>query len=295
LNPWLFLGLIVVVATFMVCYWGSGIILHPPLMSRMETFPEQLGIRYEKVAFKTRDGLTLKGWWMPSPKGEAETRTLIMCHGWGDNKGDLLKITGFLNSEAGLNLLYFDNRSHGESEGDVTTIGALETIDFDAAVTYLRENKPRYVDRLGVFGLSMGAAVASMSMPDHPEIKAAVLESPFTDYRGVVRRWAWNNMYVPYYPLAAITLWILQWRVGDAKVASYSPINFIGRIAPRPLLLIGGSEDRLMPEDDVRRLFTAAGEPKQLWIIPGAKHAKCHEVSGLEYETKVASFFNKHL
>ncbi len=295
MSVWFFSALILAAGVVGICYWGAGLILYPPLMSRMETFPEQFGIRYEKVSFKTRDGLTLKGWWIPSPKGISERRTLIMCHGWGDNKGDLLKLTSFLSTEAGLNLLYFDNRSHGESEGEITTIGALETIDFNGAVQYLRDNKPEFVERLGVFGLSMGAAVACMSTPDHPEIKALVLESPFTDYRGVVRRWAWNNFHLPYFPLPMITLWILKLRVGDSKVTAYSPIRFAPKIAPRPLLVIGGSEDRLMPEDDVRRLFAKAAEPKQLWIIPGARHTKCHEVAGLEYETRVASFFNKNL
>jgi alpha-beta hydrolase superfamily lysophospholipase len=295
LNPWILLGLIVIVGALGACYWGAGVILHPPLMSRLETFPEQYGLRYEKAVFKTRDGLTLKGWWIPSPEGESELRTLIMCHGWGDNKGELLKITHYLNEKAGFNLLYFDNRSHGESEGEVTTIGALETIDFDAAVNYLKENKPENVKRLGVFGMSMGAAVACMSVPDHPEVKAAVLESPFTDFRIVTRRWAWNNLYVPYFPLVPITMWFLRWKVSDPKVDTYSPIRFVAKIAPRPLLIVGGSADRLMTESDVRRLYAAAAEPKQLWIIPGAAHAKCHDVGGLEYEARVTSFFNKNL
>ena len=134
-----------------------------------------------------------------------------------------------------------------------------------------------------------------MSLPDHPEVKAAALESPFTDFRVVARRWAWNNLYVPYFPLVPITMYFLRWRVHDSKVDTYSPERFIAKIAPRPLLIIGGSEDRLMTEDDVRLLYSKAAEPKQLWIIPEARHGKCHEVAGLEYEARVTNFFNKHL
>jgi len=50
-----------------------------------------------------------------------------------------------------------------------------------------------------------------------------------------------------------------------------------------------------MPVDDVTRVFHAAGEPKQLWIVPGACHAKCREAAGLEYETRVAGFFQRNL
>ncbi|MFA6317683.1 MAG: alpha/beta hydrolase, partial [Elusimicrobiota bacterium] len=121
-------------------WWGAGVILYPPKRSSLQTFPELYGLPYEKVSLRTSDGLTLKGWFIPSRTGD--DRTIIMCHGWGDNKGYLLERSHFLNTAAGFNLLYFDNRSHGESEGRVTTIGCLETIDFEAAVGFLKENRP---------------------------------------------------------------------------------------------------------------------------------------------------------
>lgn len=290
----LLFALVAAASALLACYMGAGVIMFPPNMSRMEIYPEQFGLRYEKAWFKTRDGLELTGWFLPSPNA-GEKRTLLMCHGWGDNKGELLKITHFLNDAAGFNLFYFDFRSHGESEGQMTTMGYYEVIDFEAAMTWLKENKPWALERLGVFGLSMGAAVTAMAMPDHPALKCAVLESPFTDYTKVVRQWGWNHFKVPYFPLIMITLWFLKLRVGQSDVATYSPIRYIAKIAPRPILMIGGEKDDLMREADVRALFSAAGQPKQLWIIPDARHAKCHEQGGLEYETRVTSFFEKNL
>lgn len=279
--------------TFALCWWGAGVILHPPAMSPMWVFPEQFGLRYEKVAFKTKDGLELKGWLLPSPNGD--TRTILMCHGWGDNKGELLKQTYFLNETAGFNLLYFDFRSHGESEGEITTIGCLETIDFDAAVTWLRTERPALADKVGVFGLSMGAAVSVAAMPQHPDLRCIAVESPFSDYRGVIRRWGWNHFKVPHFPLIDMVLWVLKLRVNDPHVAAFNPVEAAAHIAPRPLFVIGGQNDDLMPEDDVRRVFDAAREPKQLWIVPGAFHAKCREAAGLEYETRLSGFFHRNL
>ncbi len=287
-------GLLVLLAAFFgVCWWGSGLVLHPPAMSPMWVFPEQFGLRYEKVSFKTRDGVELKGWFVPSTTGDK--RTLIMCHGWGDNKGELLKQTYFLNENAGFNLLYFDFRSHGESAGEITTIGGLETIDFDAAVAWLRGAKPDLADRVGVFGLSMGAAVTVVSLPKHPDLRCAVVESPYSDYRGVINRWGWNHLKIPPFPLIDVAMWILRRRVGNREVDSFNPIESVPLIAPRPLLIIAGEMDDLMPVDDVRRVFEAAREPKQLWIVPGAFHAKCREVAGVEYETRVAGFFARNL
>lgn len=291
---WAIPSLVVLVLLLIgVCYWGAGIILFPPNMSENTVFPEQFGLRYEKVAFTTLDGLTLKGWFIPAEKG-GDAPTLIMCHGWGDNKGELLKKTHFL-SPAGFNLLYFDFRSHGDSQGEFTTIGCLEVVDFHAAIRYLRENKPGLLARLGVFGLSMGAAVSTMAAGDHAEVRAVALESPFTDYRQVIKQWAWINCSVPYFPLVMLTLLMLRFRVGRSEVDTFSPNRFVARLAPRPLLIISGSQDRLMPEKDVRALFAAAAEPKQLWIIPDAGHGKCRDVAGLEYETRLGGFFKRHL
>jgi pimeloyl-ACP methyl ester carboxylesterase len=285
--------LLLVAAVFGICWWGAGVVLYPPAMSPMWVFPEQFGLPYEKISFKTRDGLELKGWFIPSPTGDK--RTLIMCHGWGDNKGELLKQTYFLNERAGFNLLYFDFRSHGESGGKITTIGGMETIDFDAAMTWLRAHKPEFADRVGAFGLSMGAAVTVVSMPAHPDLRCAVVESPYSDYTGVVTRWAWNNLRIPSFPLVSISMWFLRHRVGDQKVDSFNPVESAHHITPRPLFVIGGDKDDLMPEYDVRRVFDAALEPKQLWIVPGAAHARCREVAGVEYDTRVSGFFSRNL
>jgi len=290
---WLAAAVLLAVAVYALCWWGAGIILHPPAMSPMWIFPEQFGLRYEKISFKTRDGLELRGWFIPSTTGDK--RTLLMCHGWGDNKGELLKQTYFLNENGGFNLMYFDFRSHGESEGEITTIGGLETIDFDAAVEWLRKAKPELAASTGVFGLSMGAAVTVASLPKHPDLRCAVVESPFSDYRTVIKRWGWNHMHMPYYPLIALTLVLLRSRVKDPEIDRFNPVEAAPKISPRPLFVIGGEFDRLMTPDDVKKVFDAAREPKQLWMVSGAWHAKCREAAGMEYDTRVIGFFSRNL
>ena len=290
---WLAAALVIAAGMYAVCWWGAGVILHPPGMSPMWIFPEQFGLRYEKIAFKTRDGLELRGWFIPSTTGDK--RTILMCHGWGDNKGELLKQTYFLNENGGFNLMYFDFRSHGESEGEITTIGGLETIDFDAAMDWLKAARPELADNVGVFGLSMGAAVTVASMPRHPSLRCAVVESPFSDYRTVIKRWGWNNMKLPYYPLIAMTLLILRSRVKNPEIDSFNPVESAPHISPRPLFVIGGANDRLMTPEDVKKVFDAAREPKQFWLVPDARHAKCREAAGIEYDTRVIGFFSRNV
>ena len=275
-----------------VCWRAAGYLLSPP-MSPMSHFPEHYDLPYENISFSTRDGLKLKGWFMPSPGGDK--RTILMCHGMSDNKGMLLKQTYFLNKTGGFNLVYFDFRSHGESEGKITTSGGLETIDFDAAMAWLRQAKPELMDTVGVFGLSMGATVTVVSMAKHPDLRCAVVESPFTDYRTVIARWFWNNVKVPYYPLVALTIMIVRSRVNASEIELFNPVASAALISPRPLLVIGGGRDLLMPPEDVKLIFSAANEPKQLWMVPEASHTMCREAAGPEYDARLLDFFSRNL
>lgn len=285
-------ALLLSVAVGGLCWGASGYLLRPP-MSPMSIFPEHFDLPYENIAFRTRDGLELKGWFLPSPGGDK--RTIVMCHGMSDNKGLLLKQTYFLNQAGGCNLVYFDFRSHGESEGDLTTTGALETIDFDAAMAWLRQAKPELMGNVGVFGLSMGATVAVVSMSKHPDLRCAAVESPFTDYRTVIKRWFWNNVRVPYYPLVALTIMILRARVKAPELDAFDPLAAALKISPRPLFVIGGAADLLMTPEDVRSLFDAALEPKRLWMVPQAGHTMCRQTAGAEYDARLIEFFSSSL
>jgi len=281
-----------VAAGLAASYWGAGLLINPPAMSPMTYFPEQHGVPYEKVSFPTSDGLTLSGWFVPSPRGL--DKTMLICHGWGDNKGEILAHTLFLNQAEGFNLLYYDFRGHGESERSLVTMGKLELLDFAAAVAYLKRSRPRCAASLGVFGLSMGAAVAAMALAAHPELKAAVVESPFADFREVGGRWAWMKFRVPFFPLITLMMIFVRHRSGHWDVDTYSPESYLPN-ASVPLLMIAGERDELMPPADVRRLFAAAKAPKKFWLVPGAVHAKCREAAPAEYDALVSEFLRTYL
>jgi len=289
---WIAGAIILPAVVFGVCWRAAGYLISPP-MSPMTHFPDHYELPYENISFSTRDGLKLKGWFLPSPGGDR--RTIVMCHGMSDNKGLLLKQTYFLNKTGGFNLVYFDFRSHGESEGEITTSGGLETIDFDAAMTWLRTAKPELMDAVGVFGLSMGATVTVVSMAKHPDLRCAAVESPFTDYRTVIARWFWNKARVPYFPLVALTIKIVRARVNASEIESFDPVASAALISPRPLLVIGGERDSLMPPEDVKLIFSAAREPKQLWMVPEASHTMCREAAGPEYDARLLEFFSRNL
>lgn len=250
--------------------------------------PEDYGLAYEPVTCRTSDGLRLKGWFVPA--STPSRRTLLLCHGWGTNKGEILKFTHAL-AGMGFNLLYFDFRACGESEGRMLSVGYLESRDFDAAVSFMKAHRPD--DQYGAFGLSMGAMVAFCGLARHPGFGAAVLESPFRSHDSSVRRYMWVNYSVPYYPLIPLMLFWLRVKLGGDP----EPVG-PEAVAPKvavPVLAIFGTEDRMVPPEEFRSPLERMRASQEVWVVAGAGHARCGEVAGQEYTDRLARFYLAHL
>ena len=107
--------------------------IHPPRYYDLRT-PEDLGLSYEKVSFRTSDGVKIAGWWIPGKKANG---TVIVGHGYPFDKGNILPNVVFLHPE--YNLLLYDHRYFGESEGYITTVGIKEVYDVKAAVDFAKK------------------------------------------------------------------------------------------------------------------------------------------------------------
>lgn len=288
------LAFLLLAAALGVSYWGAGLLVRPPKMSAMEVFPEKFGVSYERVSFRAADGHRLSGWFVPALSPSGDSTTVVVCHGWGDNKGYILERTLFLNRRLGANVFYFDFRGHGESDSSLVTMGKLELRDLCGALDWLRAEKPEQCRALAVFGLSMGASVTSLVLASRPDVSAAVLESPFPDYHQVGGRWAWDHFRVPYFPMVLLVMLWARLRSGHRDIDSYSPEAAIGA-ARTPVLFIAGERDTLMPPADVARLRAAHGGPNDFWVVPGAVHGKCHETAPAELEARVCGFLMARL
>lgn len=267
---------------------GARMVLTGPFKTPIDTRPEDLRLGFEAVAFPTRDGLRLKGWLVPALR--PTERTVVVCHGWAANKGDMLRRTHFLAAEA--NLLYFDCRFCGESEGDLLSVGFLEAMDFDAAMGFLKTRRPALVRRLGAYGQSMGAAVVLAGMTRHRELAASVLESPYLSHDQAVARFARSKLGVPYYPLMPLALWWIRLRLG-ADPETLSPRRLLDRLDGAAVLLAFGEKDPLVSPDEGRALFEPLRSPKRFVLVPGAGHGECHESD--DYRKEVVEFYGSHL
>jgi fermentation-respiration switch protein FrsA (DUF1100 family) len=243
------------------------------------------------MSFVTEDNVQIDGWFVPARSGPSD-KTLIVCHGWGANRSDVLLSTLFLNNKGGFNLLYFDFRNHGTSGGTLSSLGGLELRDFSAALSYLKKNNPEASRWIGAHGFSMGGAVSILAGAHYPEIRSVFAESPPASFRRVVKRYAKLYYKLPAFPLVTIALAVVRLRLGfDPNV--YSAENFVSQIAPRPLFLVQGLSDERMPPSVGRNLYARAGEPKEIWEVADAHHGEVYELFPEEYESKVLRFYEQ--
>jgi uncharacterized protein len=242
---------------------------------------------YEEVILRTDDGLRLSGWWFPRPDSK---QVVIGLAGHRSPKSDLLGIGSGL-WRAGNNVLLFDWRSRGQSDVAQHSLAYYELRDAEAAVAYVLNRMPEA--RLGLMGYSMGASVAILLAAREPHVAAVAADSPFMGIAEVVAHGA-AQLRLPAQLVVPMADRLTAWRYGY-RFGAVRPIEAVAAIGPRPLLLIHGSADSLIPVSHAHEFFDAAREPKQRWIVEGADHCGAYFADRAGYVARVAEFFRQSL
>ena len=273
--------LVLVGFLLLISIWGFYISIRPPKISSSIT-PRALNLHYEDVSFQTADGITLRGWHVPSA-GKTD-KTLILLHGYPADKGDILPALAFLQKD--FNLLLFDFRYLGQSDGSYSTAGAKEVEDLLAAIRFL---KRRGITEVGVWGFSMGGAVALMAIEKAPEIRAVVAESSYASLSDM----ALQFFRVPLinYPIAyLIGLWAELFLGIDLRDAS--PAERI-RSSAIPILITHSSADAVIPFSQAKSLQQAlVNNPRaEFWFSEESAHGQLHG----NYQSRLETFFRTNL
>ena len=252
--------------------------------------PSQLQLPSETVRFLASDGVGLEGWKIP---GAPQRPWVIGCHGVGSNRADLLETAAALH-RAGFNVLLFDFRGHGGSDGRVTSFGYLEQRDLEGALAFLGGQPDVPVRPYGVYGISMGAVVALMVAARDERIGAVAADSPYTDLDESLGRHLTLIYPVPRIPFHWFlrTAYLARFGVWPGRV---SPIRSVRKLSPRPLLLIQGKLDQRMPLAGAQAILAQAGKPKELWVIDGAAHLEGYGQDPAAYNSRLVRFFQASL
>lgn len=277
---------------------GADMILVPDILPNINT-PEHFGLSYEPVWFSSADGAKIHGWWIPTQNGTSD-KTIVLSHGWGTNRGDILPSTWYLAKE-GFNLFYFDFRGCGDSpRHGCSSLGYFEQRDLKAALDFVRREKAAFSRRLGLFGLSLGASVSLAVSREQAGIECAFLEAPFSSFSEVIERYIkyfyWG---VTKFPFIYSYLFLLRWRTGFADHEGVSPWRTAPQCRIPKALLVYGDQDWLATLSDGQRLFSALKNSAKIdvefWTVPEATHADCFgRYPGL-YREKLTGFFKTNL
>jgi dipeptidyl aminopeptidase/acylaminoacyl peptidase len=270
-------------------------ILHP-IRKPLTTDPSRYGLHYEAVEFTSAsDGLLLKGWFMDPPltPGKPILGTILLLHGHDSTRDNyiMMELARAL-VQHGYNVFSFDFRGHGESAGEIGSLGEFERRDVAGALTYLRA---RGIDEVGVVGYSMGAATALLAAQDHPEMRAIVSDSSFARLITIVEQeGARTNILAPLFNPGVILMGRLLYGV---DLLQNEPRSAIASLGNRPLLLIHSTGDNLIPVSDAYELQAAgsANPNLQLWVAQGKGHVSTFADNREEYLQRVMDFFDKWL
>lgn len=223
--------------------------------------PAVAGIEYESVDFLADDGIRLHGWFLPSRLPDADA-TVLLLYGNAQNKSAHIASVYWL-PKRGFNVMLFDYRGYGDSEGVPGLVGMHR--DIDAALHYLLSRPEPSAQRIVVFGQSLGGSLALTAVADSPwrsHIKGVIVEGGFSGYRVIARE-----------KLADYWLtWPLSWPLSLTVSDHYKPEQAAGEISPIPLLLVYATDDKVVPVHHGDILYEAARSPKWLWKIDGIAH-----------------------
>ncbi len=208
----------------------------------------------------TDDGVRLSAWYTPPHNGAV----ILLAHGYGDNRPGM---DPCLVREKGIGVISWDARAHGESSGEMSTIGYLEVLDAKAALEYVLAQPA--VKHVGAWGGSMGAATLIRAAAQFPQIEAVFADSSYTSLDDEI------NYLVPYPLINPLTKFIITTENG-LNLDGVDPVNDIGKISPRPVYIVQGMADTVAPPDTGERLYNAAREPCFLWEKENVSHMQMY-------------------
>jgi fermentation-respiration switch protein FrsA (DUF1100 family) len=250
--------------------------------------PQSYGLEYQSVEFHSKDGILLKGWYVPG--GPDARGTIVYCHGLNRTRIEMLPMEAFGHS-LDYNGLLFDFRHSGESGGKMGTLGYQERLDAIAAVHYAleRENAARPIV---LWGISMGASASLMAAAETPDVAAVISDSSFLSYSHTITYHARLFFHLPAFPIVDEAIYWSAWR-GGFWPSDFDLRRAVDRINPRPILFIAVEGDRRITPAVARELYSHSTSPaKAILVVPGRRHGEGFTSGHELYEQAVKKFLS---
>lgn len=284
--PFLFIALIgfvfglrVLVRKMLSGTYKAGEVLDP-YRPKNFSIPDPVNVDFEGEKQTTLRGRFWQG---------ATDKAIIVVHGIDGPSIEMLPHVSYLY-RAGYSVLVYDNRGRGDSDGGFSTLGFLEWRDVLHAINWVKSQPGIAENKIGLHGLSLGAACVIMAAAKDQHVCGVLAESPFVSMPIMLAHIANKMTRLPKFLVGEIVRIFLDWSL-ETKLRLVEPHTAVKNIAPRPIYIIDAEEDQLFPVDTSQTVYDAAGEPKRFWKVRGAAHANCWHVKPEEYEQRALDFW----
>lgn len=250
--------------------------------------PRQLGREVEEWSATTADGITLRGWYLPTSE---KRQLLVMVHGMWSSWLEMAGLGRDLHRR-GFDVLLFDLRGHGQSDPSRLYLGRRERGDLRAVLAWAK-SQGFSDERVGWLGYSMGGSTVLMEAARNPEIRVAVVDSPYGDLPRLLDTQLSRHSGLPSWFNPGILLaarWIYGVRTDDLI-----PSRFARSWGDRPVLLIHGEADSTVPVVQARELARNLGASCRTLTLPGVEHVQAYQSNPSAYVQLVGSFFRANL
>ncbi len=218
-----------------------------------------LDLHPQDVYFRSSDGVKLHGWFLDSPR---DCGKILLMHGNVENISTHVRINLWLVRE-GFDLFIFDYRGYGRSEGEAEVDGLHR--DAEAALEKFLSMPGVGKEKIIVLGQSLGGAIAVYTLANSAykdRVRLLVIDSAFSGYRMIAREKMMET---------SVLAWPFKYPLSLLVQDHYSPVRWIKKVSPVPILILHGQQDDIVPVRHGSILFGAAPEPKQFWLttMPG--------------------------
>lgn len=240
----------------------------------------------ESIQIPTANKSIVHGWLAYGKPGGG---VVLLVHSMRSNRLEMLSRARFLKDQ-GYSALFIDLQAHGETAGEKITFGLRESENVEASIAFLRQTFP--TERIGTIGASLGAAAIVLAKQDL-RLDAVILESLHATIEEAVD----NRLKLHFGNYGSVLLPLMLSQLSFQLDTSLDELNPITRInnLNSPVLFISGTHDAHTRQSETERLYAAARNPKELWIVPGGGHFNMHSYAGKEYEHHITAFLSQYL
>lgn len=251
--------------------------------------PADYSLNGEEINYKSFDGYNINGYIIRTDSSR-QKGTIIILHGIRAYKEQFFGTCKML-ADNGYNSVIIDLRAHGKSEGEYCTFGYSEKYDVKNLIDLL-ESRDDLSDNYGIWGNSLGGAIALQTMAIDERIKFGIIGSTFSDLETIVQDYAEDTFGFRIPVLVDYFLWESE-IMADFDCDEVKPSES-AKLIKQPVLIVHGDKDERISIDYGRMNYlNIASEEKEFYTVKGAGHLNLWEVGGDDYKNKIFEFLRK--